>query len=206
MSGHEIILSYLEIILSPQVVISSVIVVFLLIFRVALAALIDRVASIKWGPAELSAPQPLSDRRTMDGEVSGDDTLGESADSDLPEGVNVSEEDARRLRQAMQSERARAHLWEYRFLNLFLVLNTQRVLDWIAGLPDPPTFTMYDAWWQQVIPTAEQRRTIIQVLEDHNLIVIKGDLIEITPKGREYIEWRGPLPGSPVQAKRTGHS
>ncbi len=50
MNGHEIVLSYLEIILSPQVVIGGVIVVFLLlIFRVALTALIDRVASIKWG-------------------------------------------------------------------------------------------------------------------------------------------------------------
>ncbi len=106
----------------------------------------------------------------------------------------------------MQSERARAHLWEYRFLNRFLVLNTQRVLDWLAGLPDPPTFTMYDAWWQQVIPSAEQRRTIVQVLEEHNLIVMRGDLIEITPKGREYIEWRGPLPGSPVQGARNGNS
>lgn len=157
------------------------------------------------GPAELSAPQPTSDRRAVDGQAE-DDALGESADSELPEGVNVSEEDARRLRQTMQSERARAHLWEYRYLNYFLVLNSQRVLDWLAGLPDPPTFTMYDAWWQQVIPSAEQRRTIIQVLEEHNLIVMKGDLIEITPKGREYIEWRGPLPRSLVQVDRHGHS
>lgn len=199
MSGHEIILSYLEIMLSPQMVIGGVIVAFLLAFRGALTALIGRVASIKWGPAELSAPQPISDRRTVDREVSGDDELGELADSDLPDGVNVSEEDARRLRQALQSERARAHLWEYRFLNRFLVLNTQRVLDWLAGLPDPPTVTMYDAWWQQVIPSAEQRRTIIQALEEHNLIVMKGDLIEVTPKGKEYIEWRGPLPGALAQ-------
>ena len=203
MTGHEIVIAYLEIILSPQVVIGGVIIAFLLMFRTSLTALVERIASIKWGPAELSAPQPHSDKRIVDGEVSRDEHLGESADSDLPEGVRVSEEDATRLRQAMQSERTRAHLWEYRYLNTFLVLNTQRVLDWLAGLPDPPTFTMYDAWWQQVIPSAEQRRTIIQVLEEHNLVVMRDELIEITPKGREYIEWRGPLPGSPAQSDRS---
>ncbi len=104
------------------------------------------------------------------------------------------DEAAERFRQAMQAERAPAHLWEYRYLNHYLALNTQRVLDWLSALPDPPTFTMYDAWWQQVIPTAE-RRTVIQVLEEHNLVVMKGELIEVTPKEKEYIQWRGPLPG-----------
>ena len=66
-------------------------------------------------------------------------------------------------------------------------------MDWLINEPDSPTFTMYDAWWQWIVPSAEERRIIIQVLEDHNLIIMHGELISVTGKGREYAAFRGPL-------------
>lgn len=196
MTGHEIAIAYLKVTLSPQVVLGAVAATFLILFRVPLSSLINRMASFRWGPAELSAPQPATDQAREKEDFKLSDNVDQESESEIPDELNVSDEAAERFRQAMQAERARAHLWEYRFLNYFLVINTQRVLDWLSALPDSPTFTMYDAWWQQVIPTAEQRRTVIQVLEEHNLVVMKGDLIELTPKGKEYIQWRGPLPGN----------
>lgn len=97
----------------------------------------------------------------------------------------------------MLAERARAYFWEYRYLHYFLVLGTQRVLDWLASLPAPTTVGAFDTFWQPLIPSAEQRRTILSVLESHNLIFFRGELIEVSPKGREYIQWRGPLPNLP---------
>lgn len=195
MNIATLILEFLKVLLSPQMVVGTVLVILFILFRSELRSLLSRIASIRWGQAEISAPQLPSEGAGTS--VSSDNSnLSHTATPQLPEGVNVSSEDAERLRQAMLAERSRAHFWEYRYLNYFFVIGTQRVLDWLISLPNSTTFTAYDALWQPFIPTAEQRRTIINVLEEHNLIVMHGDLIEVTPKGREYAQWRGPLPQS----------
>ncbi len=186
-------LEYLKVLLSPQMVVGAVLLVLFILFRLEIRSLLSRIASIRWGQAEISAPQPQSenDSATI---KSTNENFPITTPPELPEGVNVSPEDAERFRQAMLAERARAHFWEYRYLNHFFVIGTQRVLDWLISLPNSTTFTAYDALWQPFIATAEQRRTIIQVLEEHNLVVMHGDLIQVTPKGHEYAQWRGPLP------------
>ena len=193
-----LVLEYLRVLLSAQMVWGIVCIAFLLLFKSEFASLLSRIASIRFGSAELSAPQ-LPNDPTASNRKTETTNFPATSPPELPQGITVSEADAKRLEQALHAERARAHLWEYRYLNYFFVLNTQRVLNWLANLPSPVTFTMYDAWWQPVIPTAEQRRTIINVLESHNLVVLNGELIEVTPKGKEYIQWRGPqqLPAIP---------
>ena len=163
-------------------------------FRGEIKSILNRIALIKWGAAELSIPQPLSkfpddnDTEEVKGKTDPKETVEDTGDHEAL---------ARAYEQAYIAERKRAHLWEYRFLNMFLVWNTQRVLEWLLNEPDSPTFTMYDAWWQKIIPSAEERRIIIQVLEDHNLVTMHGDLIVVTDKGREYGAFRGPLPQTP---------
>lgn len=188
-----LLLEYLKVLLSPQMVVGAVLIFLFTLFRGEIRSLLSRIASIRWGQAEISAPQLPPE----DGGVpikSATENLPVTPPPELPEGVNVSPEDAERFRQAMLAERTRAHFWEYRYLNHFFVIGTQRVLDWLISLPNATTFTAYDALWQPFIATAEQRRIIIQVLEEHNLIVMHGDLIQVTPKGHEYVQWRGPLP------------
>lgn len=188
-------LEYLKVLLSPQMVVGTVLIILFVLFRIEIRSLLSRIASIRWGQAEISAPQPPSE----DGSASiksTNENLPITTPPELPEGLNVSPEDAERFRQAMLAERSRAHFWEYRYLNHFFVMATQRVLDWLRSLPNATTFTAYDALWQPLIATAEQRRTIIQVLEEHSLIIMHGDLIQVTPKGHEYAQWRGPLPQS----------
>ena len=195
------VLEYLKVILSPQVLGAGAFIGALLLFRVELRALIGRIAAIRWGDAEISTPQLPTEASNNKQEK-----LPAPEQPPLPVGLSVSPEDAKRLEQAMLAERARAHLWEYRYLNHFLVIGTQRVLDWLAALSNATTFTAFDAMWQPFISTAEQRRTIIRVLEEHNLVAIHGDLIEVTPKGREYIQWRGPLPTLPHAPTSIGRS
>jgi hypothetical protein len=54
--------------------------------------------------------------------------------------------------------------------------------------------SLYDSVWLPLIPSAEERRAIITALQAHYLILVQNELVEVTPKGREYIAWRGPLP------------
>ena len=193
MATPLIVLEYLRVLLSAPVVLGLIAAVCLYLFKAQLRSLLTRVALIKWGSAELSVPQPPSDAPLVTGSQSttvaietDHSVLPIPAGTQLPAGVE------QQLLQAFNAERARAHLWEYRYLNHFLVHNTQNVLDWLASLANPPTFTMYDALWQNAILGAAERRTIVNVLENHNLIEFQGELLTVTPKGREYTQWRGP--------------
>ena len=188
----NLVLEYFKVFLSMQMVFGAIAITAFALFKSEISSLLNRVASLKWGSAELSAPQPMSTAPSESGSELG--KLQEPVPPSLPSGITVSPEDKKRLEQAMLSERARAHYWEYRYLNHFLVVNTQRVLDWLVSLQSPATFTTYDALWQLPIPTAEERRNIIRALENHNLVVLHGDLIEVTPKGKEYKNWRGSMP------------
>ena len=184
------LLEYLKLFLSSQVVIGVVAATFMLLFKNELRSLLNRIASIKIGSTVLSAPQPETKE-----EKSKKITVTENVE--LPKEVNVSDPEVEKaLQHAFQAERARAHLWEYRYLNNFLVLNTQKVLDWLISVESPPTFSMYDAWWNQIIPTAQERRAVINALEEHNLVAFDNELVNVTPKGHEYAEWRGSIPNA----------
>jgi hypothetical protein len=203
MEVAEMILEYLRVLLSAQMVVGVVVVTMFCLFKTEVRALINRINAVEWGSGKISAPQPASTEPKSAG------NLPKPESPSLPPGIQVNPEDQRRLEQALLSERARAHYWEYRYLNSFYVFNTQRVLDWLIGLNNSTTFTTYDALWQPFISTAQERRNIVRVLEEHNLIALHGDLIEVTPKGREYVQWRGPLPSidpSGVTARLAGES
>jgi hypothetical protein len=199
MTKATLVLEYLKVLLSPQGVAGIVAIVFFWKYGSDVSALMRRVASIKLpGGAEFSAPQLA---RTAE------DTASDKAPPELtagtapplPEGVHLTPEQAAAVAGTLRAERAKAYLWEYRYLNFFLAPTTQRILDWLACLTDRTTSGMFDAWWLPIVPNANERRAIINALQAHYLILIgAGDLIEVTAKGREYIEWRGPMPGPPT--------
>lgn len=85
--------------------------------------------------------------------------------------------------------------WEYRFLNLYLVPGTQLVLDWLRSSKDPVSLPLYHHQFMVVTPSAKERTDRLVALEAHFLIHYdKENLISITDKGKEYLEWRGPYP------------
>jgi len=197
MAVATLVLEYLKALLSPQCIAGVVALVFFSQFQDSIRALMRRVASIKLpGGAELSAPQL---DRTADEKAADKDlpTPPSETAPTIPEGIHLTPEQTIAVVEIFQAERAKAHLWEYRYLNYFLVPSTQRVLDWLAGLKERTTYGMYDAWWLPIIPSAGERRAIIDALQAHYLIILgDGELIEVTPKGRDYIEWRGALPSA----------
>ncbi len=107
-------------------------------------------------------------------------------------GVSAQDE---RIQQLVRSERATAILWEYRFLNFYLARITQLVLGNLAERP-PISVRQLDAELMAIVRDPVERKAILDALTTHHLVSTTGDLIEITPKGREYLQWRGPLPAS----------
>ncbi len=187
-----IVLDYLEVILSPQMVIGGIALALCLIFKDDLKALIRRIGGMKLpGGFEISTSQeeridtkeePSTEEKTP---VKLDETI------DIPGTISLGPEEMQTIKSMLDSERARAAHWEYEFLNYYLVPNTQKVLKWLTDLQQPPTLALYDSIFSLSIPVASERRAILSALENHYLIVLRpGDLIEVTPKGHEYLSVR----------------
>ena len=197
MEVAKLVLEYLKLFLSSQIVAGVIVAVFLLLFRPELRSLLNRIAKIKFpGGAEVSTSQIERSNEELPalGEKPTPLPAESSEASSLPSNLTVSPEQLQTLEEAFAAERARAFLWEYRYLNYFLARSSQRVLDWLAGLSVRTTIGTFDAFWLPVFPLAQERQAIVTALQAHYLIVLAGELIEVTPKGREYLQWRGPLP------------
>lgn len=194
MENAKLILEYLKVILSSHIVVSMAIIGLFLIFKEDVKALMRRIATIKLpGGGELSTSQIEKSKEEFAQNTERPPVSSEGSPQ-VPDNLNLTQEQVGALRQIFDAERARAALWEYRYLNFFLVRTTQKVLDWLASLPNSTTVSLFDALWMPLTPSAEERKAIIDVLQAHHLIQFQGELVEVTPKGREYIQWRGALP------------
>ncbi len=193
----KLVLEYIKAILSPQVVAGIVALGFLLIFNEDIKGLMRRIAKIRFpGGGEVSTTQ-VERTREESPEREAAPPVPPPEQVPLPQSTSLTPEQLELVAQTFQAERAKAYLWEYRYLNYFLVPTTQRVLDWLASLSERTSYSLFDTLWMPAISSADERRAIINALETHHLIQFQGELIEVTPKGREYIQWRGPLPPPP---------
>ena len=184
----QMVLEYLRVILSAPPMVAVTAIIFLLLFRQDIKALLLRVASIRLpGGAELLTPQS----QRHESEIN---TPLPEVQQPVVEIPNLSPQQRQEIENLIKSERANAYQWEYRYLNHFLVRGTQVVLDWLASIPQPVSIHFASSFWLPAIPSTDERVAIVKALEAHQLIQVKGDGMEVTPKGREYLQWRGPLP------------
>lgn len=188
------ILEYLKVILSAPPIIAAAALVAILMFRRELAGLVSRIARIRLpGGGELFASQLDKTGERLSQAALPPAGAGQPPPQ-LPAGVSLPPDQLQSLQHLIQSERTNAATWEYRFLNLFLVRGTQVVLDWLASLRDPIGLRLLDSQLQPWIHDARERTAILSALESHRLVEVVNELVSVTPKGREYIQWRGPLP------------
>jgi len=196
MTTSQLVLEYFKIFLSPQVAAGVVALVFLCLFRDDLKALFLRIAKIRLpGGTEFSTSQTAKLEESSEDKPPPKLPPQDASSLALP--TNLTQQQLEDVKQLLDAERSRSYLWEYRYLNYFLVYRTQQVLDWFASLPTRTSLSLFDSLWLPAIPSMEERRNIINALEGHYLIRIDNELVEVTPKGREYVQWRGPLPQPP---------
>jgi len=185
----SLVLEYLKTLLSLPVVGGAVALIFFGVFKEDIKALMLRVASINL-PGGIGVTTSQADQEGLDRAIGKKEPPVPTEQLvNLPAQLNP-----RAVEDLVRAERAAAALWEYRYLNYYLVQGPQRVLDWLAGLPNPASLRFYDSFWLPLIPSAIERQSIINALQQHNLVALHDDLIEVTPKGHEYLQWRGPLP------------
>ncbi|MCP9828032.1 hypothetical protein KBZ19_05970 [Synechococcus sp. L2F] len=188
----QLALEFLRIFLSPQAVAGGVTIIFVVVFRNDLKALFQRIAKIRFpGGIELSTSQTARLEASSEAKPPLKAPAQESSNLQLPR--DLSQHQIKEISELLEAERAQSYLWEYRYLNYFLAFRTQQVLDWFASLTTRPSLSFFDTLWLPAIPSMEERQNIINALQAHRLITIDNSLIEITPKGKDYIHWRGPL-------------
>jgi len=189
MSIVQIVLDYLRVLLSAPVMAATVAIVFFVLFRNDLKALFLRVAKLKFpGGVEVSTTQ--SARIGNEAPTNPPAVPGMPAPSvTLP--AQLTDQQREQINSLLAAEQATSRVWEYRFLNYFLVAHTQRVLDWLSQFPQQVPYSFYDTQWLPIIPDANERIAIITALQAHHLIQTDSQLLVVTPKGREYIQWRG---------------
>ena len=195
MTLAALILDYLRVLLSAPPMIALVAIAFFVVFRVEIKAQLLRIATIRLpGGTELLTSQ--SQRQEREAEQAKKPAPEPQT---LPIGLPELPQQIREsVENIIKGERANAYLWEYRYLNFFLVYRTQQVLDWFASLPQPVPAQFYSSFWLPIIPSAEERNAIITALTAHHLVHLRGEAFEVTPKGREYVVWRGQLPHLPA--------
>jgi hypothetical protein len=192
MTKMQFTIEILKILFSTQVIAGAFAIAFVLLYKNAIKELIGRIASIKFpGGGELTTSQIEKSKEELPS--STEKPPKPTDESNLPQNLTLAPEQQKTLKELFDAERAKAFFWEYRYLNLFLAKTTQTILDWLASLQSPPTVELADSLWQTAIPSVDERRAILEALRSHYLVDIKNNLLIVTPKGREYIQWRGPI-------------
>ena len=190
------IFEYLKVILTAPVMIVVAVLTFIVMFRADVKALMARIARVKFpgGEIETSQLEKLKEQLPAKGDVPEPIAKEGTQVAALPVPANG----GNAAQEAFAAERSKAALWEYRYLNLFLARGTQHVMDWFAASDPRATVSLFNAVWLPIIPNPNERLAILTALEAHYLIAIENDLVQVTPKGREYLQWRGPLPSAPA--------
>jgi len=177
---NEIILEYLRVFLTWPPIFLCLSILFYRKFSLEISRLLSRLKTLPGGI-------DFSDSQAARIET-------ESTANQLPAGQSTNHEVAT---SAAEAERATQLLWEFRYLNYYLVHSTQSVLDWLVGFGKPVAATFYDSHWMPMIPDPRERNAIIAALANHHLVNLEpNNLISVTPKGIQYQDWRGPLPTS----------
>jgi hypothetical protein len=90
------------------------------------------------------------------------------------------------------SEQQRALLWEFRYIDSYLVPRTQLVLTGLAERPQ--TIAETDARLAAANIPAHERIAIVKALLEHYLAEVRdNDLLAVTNKGLDYLRYRGPF-------------
>jgi hypothetical protein len=183
------ILEYLKVILGTPVLIAATTLTFLRMFRSDVKALMARIAKVKFpgGEIEASQLQKLHEQPPINIKVPELTATQSNQVSEQP----VAADGNSATSDTLTAVRSMALLWEFRYLNLFLARGTQIVLNWFARDPRA-TVALFHAIWLPQIPNSEEREAILIALHSNQLISIDNDLVTVTQKGRDYLEWRGP--------------
>lgn len=172
-------LEFLKVLLGWPSIVLTIAIFGFYIFRVPLSKWLENV-KIDYGGATISSQQQKVEDNVQAPKLEVD----QSGPSVLPV-PNGSDSNL------VNQWKAAAYLWEYRFLNFFLAYHSQQFLDWLCDRTEPMSLEVTNSLWLVKVPDVAERQAVVEAITRHHLAEIRDSMISITPKGREYVEFRG---------------
>lgn len=107
--------------------------------------------------------------------------------------ADVENEAALQFRRHVEALQLESREWQFKCFNLAFFEVTQQLLDWLY-LRGSCGVSAFDTHWSaNGLPTSQIRQETLEVLGGHRLVSLANGVLEITGKGREYVEWRGAI-------------
>ncbi len=204
----QIVNNFLGVILSWPVAVLVICLVFFIRFSSQIGAFLENISSVKWGSFEA---QRQKDKQTENVAAETEADLAAQGITLTPEQWQnienlVNELTTTRDRQgvtiqqyqeALKATFERAENLEFAYLNLALVFNSKRALQWFALQPNKSStkqnFFLAFQLPAQIADPATEKEAIFNVLLVNNLISQNGEVFTATEKGEKFLRHIGLL-------------
>jgi len=195
----------LKVLLSPHMVWAGVLIFFAFRFKNKfshlLEAITNRIKHVKKYKKTKDGHEILFEDAQLGKDNKSLPNVSDEPPKAVPEKIEGSDwpedsiSNAEELRNEVKRERTNCYLWQYSYFNIFLARHTQHVLDWFVSHNSPQKLAEFHKYWEALILTEKERNMVVGALGDNFLVeLVNGDQLQATPKGKEYQQWRGPLP------------
>ena len=146
------VLEFLKLIFAWPLCTVSIVVFLSLFFREPITNWLTRL-KIEYGGATLSSQQPTESDSTQ--RLPSSSTPKADPGDEFTKGLEKM--DADQLKRQVIQWRANTYVWEYQYLNRFLVYNSRRVLGWLYDLNQPVNIEYADSFWRPQISARNER-------------------------------------------------
>jgi hypothetical protein len=201
MGINQIILEYLRVILSWPLLTFILLIIFLFKFANSIKVFLENLRSLKAGPFEFSQQQKPPEEINKKIE----DKLEESGITLTKEQLKQIEETFETLSKEKQNKEfqiskqgevirylaERAELYEFLYLNLYLVYNSKIALFWFVNPSTKDNFIYSFPLPPQIVNQTAEKEAIFTVLLSNGLIEQDGLLFKISEKGKRFLKFLG---------------
>lgn len=166
----------------------------------------QQAASLRAGPVALGldaqqqpAPEAVDSEAADPDRPLTDEQLARVVAA-LERGVADRSQRQAELLNLLGSAERKATLWYFEYLTFFLAAHTKAILEWIATRGIPISRAGFHLTWTSPVPEADERELVLSVLRQSQLIVDDGDLLIVSERGRQFVDYSR----SKVSAASTG--
>jgi hypothetical protein len=208
--GWKLIKSYLETFLSWPVIVLIISLMFIVKFSDSIKIFIENIKSFKVGPVETSQNQRTSTPQDIEREVVENleekgitftqEQLGniEQHIDNLSNQVQVATTESQNKDEMIKYLAERAELFEFAYLNYYLVFNTKQTLLWFNNIPLKTSTKenfLYGCFLQIQVPNiiAEKEAIFSTLLVNNLLQITDQQTYKITEKGERFLKYVGLL-------------
>jgi hypothetical protein len=185
--NHELIKSYLVILLTWPVVLGSLLTYFLLRYNASIKEVLNNISKFRLGGFEASV-----DRQVPTAENTGDDIEKLSA-VEIDKIIAENEEIKKEMKDKEGFTKylfGRAQYYEFLYLDRILVPNTKNALNHISGRPTTKeNFLNSFRLPPQMQGQREEKEAIVDALLTNELIIPENGLLKITNKGLAFLDF-----------------